>query len=210
VDDQVKVRGYRIELGEIEAALVAHPKIQSCAVLAREDSPGDKRLVAYVVNRDGASLTANELQAFLKGLPEYMVPAQFVFLGSLPLTPNGKVDRKALPVPSYGRVSKVQDSANRRTETEKTLAAIWTELLKVEHLGLNDDFFELGAHSLLVIQAVSRIRNRLGVEVSLRILFEQPTVAALATAIDALAWAVRPAESGIDAADDVDREEVEI
>ena len=131
VDDQVKIRGYRIELGEIEATLAAQPKVQSCAVLAREDEPGNKLLVGYLVSREGDVLSIDELRSFLKAkLPEYMVPAQFVYLESLPLTPNGKVDRKALPPPSR-ETSGAGKGGPPQTETEKTIAVIWNELLKI-------------------------------------------------------------------------------
>ena len=160
VDSQVKVRGYRIELGEIEATLADHPGVRACAVLAREDEPGNRQLVGYVVPREDEPPTAEDLRHSLREkLPEYMVPAQFVFLESMPLTPNGKIDRRGLPAPSSEGVSAARKVVAPRTETEKALAAIWTELLKLENVGVDDDFFDLGGHSLLAIKAVSRIRD---------------------------------------------------
>ena len=183
-DDQVKIRGYRIELGEIEAALAAAPNVQSCAVLAREDKPGNKQLVGYVVARNNELPATGELQTFLeKSLPEYMVPAQFVFLDSLPLTPNGKIDRKALPAPAEAATGA---GGPPRSETEKMIAAIWTELLRVEGVGIEDDFFDLGAQSITAVGLVARLRAAFDVNIELATLFERPTIAGLAEAIDVL------------------------
>ena len=184
VDDQVKVRGYRVELGEIEATLAGHPGIRSCTVLAREDTPGNRQLVGYVVRRANESPAADDLQIFLKErLLEWMVPSQFVFLDSFPLTPNGKIDRRALPAPSHERDSAAQVSVAPQTETEKTIAALWTELLHVEHPGIDDDFFDLGGHSLLAIRVVSRIRDVFGVDLQILTLFEHPTLGGLSTVV---------------------------
>lgn len=181
VDNQVKVRGYRIELGEIEATLASHPDVQSCAVLAREDEPGNRQLVAYVCPVNGVSPGQDELHGFLKQrMPEYMLPAHLVFLESLPLTPNGKVDRKALPAPSRQSIAATAPFVAPRTKTEKALAAVWTELLKVENVGVNDGFFDLGGHSLLAFKATSRIRDILEVELPAQALFEHSTIAELA------------------------------
>lgn len=181
VDDQVKVRGYRIELGEIEAALAGHPAVQSCTVLALEETPGNKQLVAYAVPQSGKSLVADDLKEFLKqSLPEYMVPAQFVFLDAFPLTQNGKIDRKALPAPSHANVSAAHEFVAPRNETEQKVAAMWMELLKVEQIGIHDDFFDLGGHSLMAIKALSRIREEFGVDLPLATLLQAPTVAQLA------------------------------
>lgn len=181
VDDQVKVRGYRIELGEIEAALAAHPKVQSCTILALEETPGNKQLVAYAVPQVNQSLVADDLKEFLKqSLPEYMVPAQFVFLDSFPLTQNGKIDRKALPAPSHANVSAAHEFVAPRNETERKVAAMWVELLKVEKIGIHDDFFDLGGHSLMAIKALSRIREEFDVDLPLATLLQAPTVAQLA------------------------------
>lgn len=182
-DDQVKIRGYRIELGEIEAALTAAPGVQSCVVLAREDEPGNKQLVAYVV-APGNGLPAAELQTFLgKTLPEYMVPAHFVFLDELPLTPNGKVNRKALPAPEKGNTGA---GGPPRTETEKSVAAIWAELLNVEGVGIEDDFFDLGGQSMTAVGLVARLRAAFDLNIELAMLFERPTISGLAEAIDVL------------------------
>ena len=180
-DNQVKVRGYRIELGEIEAVLTSHPGVQSCAVLAREDEPGNQQLVGYVSPTKNQSLVPEELRSFLEQrLPAYMVPAHFVLLESLPLTPNGKVDRKALPAPSNESIAVPRTSVAPRTGTEKALAAIWTELLKVDSVGVNDSFFDLGGHSLMAFKAVSRIRDVFAVDLPVQDLFENPTIAGIA------------------------------
>jgi amino acid adenylation domain-containing protein len=181
VDNQVKVRGYRIELGEIEATLASDPRVKSCAVLVREDEPGNKQLVGYVVPREGRSPTAEDLRQFVKQkLPEYMAPAHFVFLDSIPLTTNGKVDRKALPAPSYEGVSSAREYVAPRTETEKALADIWAKLLKVERIGIHDDFFDMGGHSLMAMRAVSQIGEMYEVNLPLAVLLEAPTIAELA------------------------------
>jgi amino acid adenylation domain-containing protein len=183
-DDQVKIRGYRIELGEIEAALAAAPNVQSCAVLAREDKPGNKQLVGYVVARSNELPATGELQTFLEqSLPEYMVPAQFVFLDSLPLTHNGKIDRKALPAPAEATTGA---GGPPRSETEKMIAAIWTELLRVEGVGIEDDFFDLGAQSITAVGLVAQLRAAFDVNIELATLFERPTIAGLAEAVDVL------------------------
>jgi amino acid adenylation domain-containing protein len=182
-DDQVKVRGYRIELGEIEAALAGHPAVQACAVLAREDSPGDKQLVGYVVPHEGDCPSAADLRAHLAvRLPEYMVPARFVMMASFPLTQNGKVDRRALPAPEAD-AGPARDVAAPRNEVEKTLAVIWAELLNVKAVGVRDDFFDLGGHSLLALKALARIREALDVDLSPDALFDSPTVEGLAALV---------------------------
>ncbi len=184
MDNQVKVRGYRIELGEIEAALARYPSVQSCVVLAREDTPGEKQLVGYIVSRDSKAPTTVELHSFLKdGLPEHMIPAKFVFLDSFPLTHNGKVDRKALPAPVHETSRADEKSSQPRTATEERLAAIWKEMFKIENVGIHDDFFDLGGHSLLAIKVMSRIRDVLGADLQVLTLFENPTIAALADSI---------------------------
>ncbi len=177
-DFQVKVRGFRIELGEIEAALLEHEGVRECAVLAREDA-GEKRLVAYVVG----GVEAEELREHLrKHLPEYMVPSAFVFLDALSLTPNGKLDRRALPAPQYA--AEADRYVAPRTPAEEVLAGIWAGVLRLEQVGVTESFFELGGHSLLATRVVSRIREVFAVEVPLRALFEGPTVAELAKAVE--------------------------
>ncbi|MDB4947562.1 MAG: tycC3, partial [Gemmatimonadetes bacterium] len=174
LDEQVKVRGFRIETGEIESALRRHPGVDECLVVAREDVPGDRRLVAYVVG----DADADEMRAHLRGvLPDYMVPGPFVRLDALPVTPNGKLDRKALPAP-------VATGGGRRlkpeTEMEGRVAALWQELLGVDAVGVEDNFFDLGGHSLLLVRLQARLAAELGCEVRVVELFQYPTVRALA------------------------------
>jgi amino acid adenylation domain-containing protein len=184
MDDQVKIRGYRIELGEIETVLGQHSSLREAVVLAREDSPGDRRLVAYVVAAAGCAPSVNELRSFLQQkLPEYMVPSAVVVLDSLPLTPNGKLDRNALPAPHRSRPEPDETFVAARTPVEETLASIWAAVLKVDKVGIFDNFFHLGGHSLLATQVHSRIRLAFQFDIPLRSLFENPTVASLATHI---------------------------
>jgi surfactin family lipopeptide synthetase A len=184
-DDQVKIRGYRIELGEIETTLAQNSAVTAAVVLAREDSSDDRCLVAYVVGALPFPPSVSELRGFLRQkLPEYMVPSTFVFLDSLPLTPNGKADRNALPAPAQSRPELNERFLAPRTAVEQTLATIWAELLKVDRVGIHDNFFELGGHSLLATQVVSRMREVFAKEVSLRSLFEAPTIAELAPLMD--------------------------
>ncbi len=187
VDFQVKVRGFRIELGEIEAALERHASVRQAIVLAREDVPGDKRLVAYVLAAKGQAPVARELRAKLaKDLPEYMVPAMYVVMEAFPLTPNGKVDRKAFPPPVAERLALSENYAAPSDDVQSRLAAIWAEVLRVDTVGIHDDFFELGGDSLKVAQVATRIRASFGVELPLRTVFEQRTIAKLAPALAAL------------------------
>ncbi|WP_420129160.1 amino acid adenylation domain-containing protein [Longimicrobium sp.] len=177
LDEQVKIRGFRIELGEIEAALRQSPGVRDCTVVVREDAPGDRRLVAYVVG----DAEAEALRAHVRlSLPEYMVPAAFGFLEALPLTANGKLDRKALPAPE---LALAEGYVAPRTPAEEVLARIWAEVLDVERVGANDNFFDLGGHSFLVPQVVSRVRELLDVEMPLWALFEHRTVEALARVV---------------------------
>ncbi len=179
IDHQVKIRGFRIELGEVEAVCAQHPAIAQVAVVAREDEANDKRLVAYVVSQ--SELAASALRQFMKTkLPDYMIPSAFVFLDELPLTPNGKIDRRALPKPEAAQRHSENTFVAPRTLVERELAAIWSNVLKVEKVGVHDNFFELGGHSLLAIQIVSRIRAVFNIEVPLRSLFEAQTVAEVA------------------------------
>ena len=186
IDNQVKIRGFRIELGEIEHALTEHPDVLQNVVLARELQEGDRRLVAYVVNRPEARRSASELRSFLERcLPEYMVPASIEFLTSLPLTPAGKVDRRALPL--HGEPTETAEAAGPvvdATPTELALMQIWSDVLGVKQMNVNDDFFDLGGDSLLATQIVSRIQKRFGVEVPLRVMFDSPTITALVREIE--------------------------
>jgi amino acid adenylation domain-containing protein len=195
-DDQVKVRGYRIELGEIEAALLAQPNVQACAVLAREDEPGDRRLVGYLVPRNGNAPNADDLRLALKEtLPEYMVPSQFVVMDALPLTPNGKIDRKNLPAPARDTSGAGKGGAPK-TETQKMVAAIWSEVLRVDGIGIDDDFFDLGGHSMTATALVQRLRAAFGVDLGLASLFERPTIAGLSEVVDMLVLTNRGSGSG--------------
>ena len=186
-DSQVKIRGFRIELGEIEARLAEYPGVLQTVVLAREDTPGDKRLVAYYtradedVSGDEGQADAERLREYLSSkLPEYMVPAAYVRLEQLPLTPNGKLDRKALPAPEADAYA-VTGYEEPQGETENMLAGLWSELLHVDRVGRHDNFFTLGGHSLLAVKLIERMR-RTGFEVDVRAIFATPTVAGLATA----------------------------
>ena len=184
LDDQVKIRGYRIELGEIEAVLSQHLAVQETVVIVREDAPGDKRLVAYLVPNREHEPSIPELRHFLRTkLPEYMVPAAFVTLNALPLTPNGKVDRRALPAPDHLRPEQAVAFVPPYTPLEEVVAGLWCELLGIEQVGINDNFFHLGGHSLLAAQLMSRLRDTFQVELPLRRLFETPTVARLVAAM---------------------------
>ncbi|MEH1944123.1 MAG: amino acid adenylation domain-containing protein [Nostoc sp.] len=180
IDTQVKIRGFRIELAEIEAILVQHPDIKQVVVIAREDEPGNKFLVAYLVSMNN-SLTTSILRNFLKAkLPDYMIPAAFVFIDKLPLTPNGKINRRALPAPDTYQINIEVDFVAPRSQIEQELATIWTEVLKLKQVGIHNNFFELGGHSLLATQAVSRLREAFSLDFPLRYLFENPTIAELA------------------------------
>ncbi|HEV7367751.1 non-ribosomal peptide synthetase [Arenibaculum sp.] len=174
-DFQVKIRGFRIELGEIEARLLEHPGVREAVVLAREDQPGDTRLVAYHAGTAEPSSLREHLASVL---PDYMVPAAYVRLDALPLTPNGKVDRKALPAPEGGAFVS-RDYVVPVGAAEEALAAIWGDVLGLERVGRNDDFFDLGGHSLLAVRVVSRIRQDLGIDVGVRAVFDAPTVAGM-------------------------------
>jgi len=191
-DHQVKIRGYRIELGEIEARLAEHADVGEAVVVAREDSAGDKRLVAYVVAAAAAAAgeaaeRAAALRAHLAArLPDYMVPAAYVVLDALPLTPNGKLDRKALPDPDDDAFARAAYEAPRG-EVEEALAAIWSELLGVEKISRNDNFFELGGHSLLAMRMISRVQSEFGISIALSTLFNNSAFLTFAEATIAIA-----------------------
>jgi amino acid adenylation domain-containing protein len=189
-DHQIKLRGFRVEPGEIEAALTQHPAVQTAVVTVRQirgrEQAADRQLVAYVVPRAGTAVQEGELRSRLKAkLPPYMVPAAFVVLAALPLTANGKVDQQALPPPDLITTWETHQTVAPKTSLETALVEIWTQLLG-RPVGTHDNFFEWGGHSLLATQMVSRIRDRLGLELPLRAVFETPTIAELAPRIEAL------------------------
>jgi thioesterase domain-containing protein/acyl carrier protein len=187
MDDQVKIRGYRIELGEIEAVLSAQPGIMESVVLAREDTLGEKRLVAYVVlDQENPTSTVALRRALAEKLPGYMLPTAYVSLDTLPLTTNGKLDRNALPVPELDRSAAGVVYTAPRTPIEESLASIWKEVLGLKQVGIHDDFFELGGHSLQATRVVSRIGLVFEVNLPLRRLFDAPTIHNLANSINLL------------------------
>ncbi|HKV13053.1 MAG TPA: amino acid adenylation domain-containing protein, partial [Thermoanaerobaculia bacterium] len=187
-DGQVKIRGFRIEPGEVEAALARHPAVRQAVVAVREDRPGDLRLAAYVVGDDGsAGALAEDLRPWLaERLPEPMLPSSVTVLERLPVLPSGKVDRRALPAPAPSRSTAADEFAAPRNPVEQVLAAVWEDTLGIERVGVRDHFFALGGHSLLATRVVTRVRAALGVDLPLRALFEEPTVAGLAARIEAL------------------------
>ncbi|MHB1327790.1 MAG: MupA/Atu3671 family FMN-dependent luciferase-like monooxygenase, partial [Gemmatimonadales bacterium] len=194
LDHQVKIRGHRIELGEIEAIVEQHPTVREAVVIAREDVPGDKRIVAYVVARAGQRPDATEIrQAVGARLPEYMIPSHVVVLERLPRTPNLKIDRKALPTPDHvaaPTASYVQPGS----ELEQTIAAIWQEALRISQVGVNDNFFDIGGHSLLTVKVHSRLRSAIDRPVSITDLFRFPTIRSLAEHLGGAAPAVATTE----------------
>jgi aryl carrier-like protein len=185
-DEQVKVRGYRIELGEIESQLARHPAIKEAVVLAREDNPGDKRLVAYytVTTTDGSrpTIEAEALRLYLSStLPGYMMPSAYVALETLPLTPNGKLDRRALPQPDdAGAACKYEAPIG---DIETALARIWAEAFHLDRVGRHDNFFALGGHSLMALKLIERMRSE-GLQTDVRTLFISPTIAELAAVME--------------------------
>ena len=187
IDEQVKIRGFRIEPAEIVKVLDEHPAVQASTVVAREVEPGDKRLVAYFVPAAKAQPTHTELRNFIAArVPEYMVPATFVKLEALPLNPSGKVDRAALPAPNAENTLRDSSFVAPRTPIEERLAAMLALLLDLDRVGVEDNFFLLGGHSLLGTQLIARVRDAFGVELSLRTLFDAPTVSKLSAQIEAL------------------------
>lgn len=179
-DDQVKVRGYRVELGEIEAQLSRDASVRDAVVVAREDSTGERRLLAYVTARGSDAPKAETLRAhLLRALPEYMVPSEFVVLDKLPLTTSGKLDKRALPPPPK-EVHPGGGRAPPKGDIEKILVDIWETLLQKAGIGRHDNFFELGGHSLLAMRTVARIQSRMDVDLPVRCIFACPTVERLA------------------------------
>ncbi len=184
VDGQVKIRGYRVELGEVESALLSHPEIREAAAAARDESTGEKRLVGYVVPR-GAAPSEAALREWLKEkLPEYMIPSAFVVLDAMPMTPNGKIDRKALPDPDPAAADGPASYVPPRGPIEEALVAIWSEVLGRSRVGVHDNFFEMGGHSLMAAQLLSRVRETFGVEPPLNDFFEAPTVSGLGRLVE--------------------------
>jgi amino acid adenylation domain-containing protein len=191
IDHQVKLRGFRIELGEVEAVLTQHPAVHQAVALVREDTPGDKRLIAWVVPAPGTPPVPSELRSYLQQqVPEHMLPSTIMLLETMPLTPGGKLDRLALPSPDRGRPELIESYLAPRTALERMLTDVWTEVLGIEQVGVHDNFFELGGHSLLAMQVVARVREACGVELPLRALFEEPTVAGVAAQVQAARGAV--------------------
>jgi amino acid adenylation domain-containing protein len=186
MDFQVKVRGFRIELGEIEAALGEHPEVRRCVVVAREDAPGDRSLVAYVVWERPGSPAVGGVRDYLRSkLPDYMVPSAYVSLDEIPMSPNGKVDRRALPAPSHEAFTGLRKTVTEpRTETERQLARVWQDLLQGGQLSVTDDFFDVGGHSLAALRLAARIKDSFGVELSLNEVFTDRSIARLAARIE--------------------------
>lgn len=181
IDHQVKIRGFRIELGEIETVLRAHPAINDTVVVAREDTPGDKRVVAYFVAVQGQAPTTAELRTFMREkLPEYMLPSVFVTLRSMPLTPNGKVDRRALPAPDKAELASTGAFAAAKDDVEARLVEIWESVLGVRPIGVTDNYFELGGHSLVAVRLMKRIEEAFGKNLPIATLLQAPTIEQLA------------------------------
>jgi amino acid adenylation domain-containing protein len=194
IDKQVKIRGYRVEPGEVEAVLSQHPEIREVVVTPWEVTPSDVRLVAYVVPREGDKLPADVRDVLKQSLPEYMIPSAFTVMSAIPLTPNGKVDRRALPAPELG--ASTAEFVELSTETQVRLAAVWKELLNAERIGAADNFFDLGGHSLLSMRMLARVARDFGAQVSIRMLFDNPRLDAIAAEIDRLQ--VEGAEVAVD------------
>jgi acyl carrier protein len=184
LDHQVKIRGFRIELGEIETALNTYPAVREAVVVAWEDNPGAKRLVAYVILGQEQALTISDLRGFLKQkLPDYMIPSAFVALDTLPLTPNGKLDRRALPAPDRSKLEPDGLYVPPQNELEKSIVKIWQQVLHIEKVGTQDNFFDLGGHSLLLMQVNQKLRNVIGRSIPVVQMFQYPTVRTLAQSL---------------------------
>jgi amino acid adenylation domain-containing protein len=184
LDHQVKIRGVRVEPDEVMAILQRHPAVRQAVVVAREDVPGDKRLVAYIVTTRAPAPASSELRSFLREeLPDYMLPSAFVCLEALPLMPNGKVDRRALPAPDTVRTEHAEDYVAPQTPTEEIVASIWAQVLHLERVGIHDNFFDRGGHSLLATQIIARLRETFQVELPLQSFFQAPTVAQMAEVV---------------------------
>lgn len=191
-DQQIKLRGFRIELGEIEAVLTEHQAIQVAVVLVREDTPGNKRLVAYLLPKQGCDIEENELRVWLKRhLPDYMIPSAFMQLEAFPLTPNGKIDRRALPAPNT--LSVAEEFEAPRNDREQTIAVLWQQLLELQKVGIQQNFFDLGGHSLIAPRLIASINQAFQVALPLRALFAAPTIAELAQMIGDIHEGISPA-----------------
>jgi hypothetical protein len=209
IDTQVKIRGFRIELGEIEAAIVTHETVEQVVVVKVEPKPNDVRIAAYIKTKKGAKADSAALRNHVRGkLPEYMVPQHFIALETFPLTPAGKIDRKQLSATFSLNEPSAAGFAPPATETQASLAAIWREVLGYGTLGINDNFFDIGGHSLLVTQVISRIRRNMAIDLSMRRFFEMPTLALQAEYIDAVLRVRSGAAPFANGASD--REEIEI
>jgi acyl-coenzyme A synthetase/AMP-(fatty) acid ligase len=199
-DSQLKIRGYRFEATEVEQALLDLNTVKQAVVMAREDRdrPAEQRLIAYVVSDSQPTPSVVQMRALLKDkLPEYMLPSAFVFLDVLPIAPNGKVDKRALPDPANSRPNLDIALVAPRTAVEKILAGIWGEVLKLERVGVHDNFFDLGGHSLLATQIISRVRDAFRTDLELRVVFERPTIEDLALVIEeTIAEMESPLEKG--------------
>jgi amino acid adenylation domain-containing protein/FkbM family methyltransferase len=192
LDHQVKIRGFRIELGEIESAIAQHAAVRSVVVVAREDIPGDKRLVAYLVAGESPADLVGQLRTLIRTmLPEYMLPSDFVMLDALPLTHNGKIDRKALPVPAAGSTAPSAKAVGPRTPSEELIMGLFHDVLGRADYGVFDSFFDLGGHSIMAARLMARLQDESRINVPLRNLFERPTVAGLAELVDGLSWVAR-------------------
>jgi acyl-CoA synthetase (AMP-forming)/AMP-acid ligase II/acyl carrier protein len=203
LDNQVKIRGFRIELGEIESTLRTSPSVREALVRAYEESHGGTRLIAYVIA--DRSVDTRGLRSFLlERLPDYMVPSVFIVLDSWPLTPTGKIDRKALPAPGQAKTEIAGPFVAPRTATEQVISKVWADVLSLDHFGINENFFELGGHSLLATQVVSRLRQAFRLALPVRILFEYPSVAALAERVDTFAWITNGADLATSEEDNID------
>jgi acyl carrier protein len=187
-DEQVKVRGYRIELGEIENCLQSYPEMEASVAVIVVNKEGENEIAAYVVGK--TEFNAVDLRRFLQEkLPVYMLPAHYIQLEQMPLTPSGKTDRRNLPSPSVSSISRKENYIAPRTETEKKVTAIWEETLEKDKIGVTDNFFETGGHSLKVIQLIGRINRSFDLDLSLRVLFDNPTIESLSEEIENRYWA---------------------
>jgi acyl carrier protein len=204
-DFQVKIRGYRIELGEIETVLKSHPLVRSAVVVAGGDEAGDKRLVAYVVPDKNRDIGYDDLRSFLKRkLPDYMIPAEFVLLEAMPLSPNGKLDRRALPAPKADVSKSNVNYVAPRTSFEKTIAAIWSNVLEIDTIGIHDSFFRLGGDSLLATQVLIKLFELFQVDIPLRSFFESPTLEGLSLFITGKLIKDTLSDEGLNILDDLD------